>query len=66
MSIEPPTKKRKTDYVEKYYDETYHRHYFFDPYSGASMWEAPEGAMVADMTINSTAVSTKAQDKVEN
>lgn len=37
--------------MEKYFDETYQRPYFYDPKTGDSLWEAPPNAIVADMTL---------------
>lgn len=37
-------------YLEKYFDQTYQREYYYDPESGESLWELPENSIVADMT----------------
>ena len=38
-------------YLEKYFDQTYQREYYHDPATGESLWELPDGAIVADMTL---------------
>ena len=47
MSHPPNTKAL---YLEKYFDETYQRAYYYNPATTESLWELPEGAIVADMT----------------
>jgi len=59
MSAEPaadnePTRQpssNKPIYLEKYFDTTYQRDYYYNPATGDSLWEAPTDAVIADMTI---------------
>jgi hypothetical protein len=40
----------KNRVLEKHFDTTYNREYYFDPKTQESLWELPEGSEIIDKT----------------
>ena len=47
----PKSRLPTQTYYEKYFDTTYQRAYFYNPITGASLWDTPLDAIIADMTV---------------
>jgi len=43
-----------SNYYEMYFSEEHGKPYFFHPESGNTMWEVPEGSLIADLTSESS------------
>ena len=62
----PDTSSVHPTYYEKYFDPTYQRPYFHNPITGDTVWEVPEGSIVADMTSTVPAEVEAQQPKMTN
>lgn len=39
------------DCFEKYFDDTYQRHYYYNPFTKDTQWEVPQNAKIIDKTV---------------
>lgn len=60
-----PSATKTPVFYEKHYDPTYQRHYYYDPASGDSVWEVPEGSIIADMTLDNLHQNVQASSTLQ-
>ena len=51
--------------LEKHFDTTYNREYYYDPKTQESLWELPEGSKIIDKTSKKEIIKKLQQENIE-